>query len=149
MAITKKQAIKELTTGILTKFMSKQQRSCIYHLLNSEEDKYFLEAIERILFIIRETPKTYETRKVTAKDKIVRLHYFYANYDAWIVERDLGDEGQMEPAGEGEQIQAYGLASFFGVKESEWGYISIQEIIENGGELDLNFVPKTVAELKA
>lgn len=65
---------------------------------------------------------------------IVYLHYFCGGSDWWITERDnvVG-----EP-----QLQAYGYASING-SPPEAGYISIQEIIENGVELDFHFTPRT------
>lgn len=73
--------------------------------------------------------------------------------DAWIVERDVGENGTEAPgAGEGDQHQhqAYGKITLFGGgwEEAEWGYISIVELIQNGVELDLYWEPKPVKEMK-
>ena len=45
---------------------------------------------------------------------------------------------------EKEQLQAFGLADLgYG---PEYGYISIEELLENGVELDFHYRPRTVAE---
>jgi len=58
--------------------------------------------------------------------------------DWYITEKDMGDE----------QIQAFGLADL-GMGFPELGYISIEELVENGVELDLHWTPKTLAEVKS
>jgi hypothetical protein len=79
-------------------------------------------------------PKTYE-QDGKGENSIVYLHYFLGDFDWYIIERDV----------ELEQLQAFGLADIF---YSELGYINIAEIIQNGGELDLNWKPKTLAEVR-
>ena len=66
---------------------------------------------------------------------IAYLHYFTGSCDWYITERDTTDE----------QHQAFGLADLgYG---PELGYISVQELIENGAELDLYFEPKPLKEI--
>jgi hypothetical protein len=52
--------------------------------------------------------------------------------------------------GEGPQLQAFGKITICGGgwEEAEWGYISIQELIENGIELDFYWEAKTVKEME-
>lgn len=74
--------------------------------------------------------------------------YIGGSVDAWIVERDVGDskyQAEIDP-----QHQAFGPITLRGesIGESEWGYISIQELIDNGVELDLYWTPKPVREVK-
>ena len=79
---------------------------------------------------------------------MVHLHYFGGSVDAWIVERDMGDSKYQDEIGP--QYQAFGPITLYGesIRDSEWGYISIQELIENGIELDLYWTPKAVKEVK-
>jgi hypothetical protein len=79
-------------------------------------------------------PKTYE-QDGKGENSIVYLHYFLGDFDWFIIERDV------EP----EQLQAFGFACLY---FDELGFISITEIIQNGGELDLNWKPKTLAEVR-
>jgi hypothetical protein len=73
------------------------------------------------------------------------LHYFAGGQASWyITEKDAGSPDDDPGTG---QIQAFGLADLFG-DGGELGYISIAEILENGGELDFHFTPKTLAEIR-
>lgn len=96
---------------------------------------------------------TYQTNDVETDNKVAHLHYFMAGFNAWIVERDVGDSGNPEApgAGEGIQHQAYGLVdmSGIGLEEAEWGYTSIAGLIAHGFELDLHWEPKTISQIKA
>lgn len=122
---------------ILKDFISKQQQGFI----NSANENEFADIIERIKGIIETMPKTYETDNIKADDKIVYLHYFNSGSDYYIVEKDsVPDEPQQ---------QAYGYAILNGdLINAEWGYISIEELIENGVELDLHFAPTPFGQLK-
>jgi hypothetical protein len=75
-------------------------------------------------------PKTYETDG-QGDEAIAHLHYFTSGFDWYITERDMEEE----------QLQAFGLAC---VHETELGYISIVELLRNGAELDLHFMPKAI-----
>lgn len=89
---------------------------------------------------------TYNTEDIETADKVLHLHYFGGGVDAWIVERDVGDD----PAGDGTgpQLQAFGKITVMGGwRDAEWGYISIAELIENGVELDFYWEAKTVKEM--
>ncbi|MCL2874728.1 MAG: hypothetical protein FWF12_00240 [Betaproteobacteria bacterium] len=133
---------------LLAKFMPLQQRLSLREQLEGEEGDFFVQKVLEIADIIRGTPVTYGTEDVDTEDKVLRLHYFMGGVDAWIVERDVGDTPAEN--GEGEQIQAYGKCTLFGGgwREAEWGYISIQKLIENGVELDLYWTPRTCKEMK-
>lgn len=77
-----------------------------------------------------------------------QLHYFaggQANW--WITEKDAGSADDA-PEDKGKQLQAFGLADLFG-DGGELGHISIQEILECGGELDFHFVPRTLGEIRS
>ena len=79
-------------------------------------------------------PKTYE-QDGNGGDAIVSLHYFKGGMEWYILERDKSDE----------QEQAFGLADLG--DGGELGYISIQELIENGAEIDLYFTPHPIKVL--
>lgn len=133
--------------GILANFMSVSQRLTLKELLNGEEGEHFVELVKKLVWRIKGTPVTYNTEEVETADKVLHLHYFLGGVDAWIVERDVGDTTDQN--GEGEQLQAFGKITVVGGGwgEAEWGYISIQELIEAGVELDLYWEPKTVKEM--
>ena len=65
---------------------------------------------------------------------IVCLYYFIGNCNWYIIEKDSEEE----------QLQVFGIADLgYG---PEYGYISIEELLENGVELDFHYEPRTVAE---
>lgn len=71
------------------------------------------------------------------KEPTYHLHYFFRGCDWYIQEKDIDSEDG--------QIQAFGLANLgYGF---ELGYISIQELVENGVELNLHFTPCTREKL--
>lgn len=146
-ATTKFQVSQYLSNGgFFANFMPVSQRFVLRDLLNGEEGNHIAEILIALKHQIENMPKTYETDKIECKEKIVHLHYFRGGVDAWIVERDVGDTPDGD--GLGEQLQAFGMQSFGGLSEAEWGYVSIRELIENGVELDLYFEPKKAKELK-
>ncbi len=101
-----------------------------------EEGDYFFDKIDELYKTITTMPKTYE-QDGKGDDAIVYLHYFRGGMDWYITERDM----------ETDQHQAFGLANLgYG---SELGYISIEELKENGVEIDMHWTPKTLREVKA
>jgi hypothetical protein len=58
----------------------------------------------------------------------------------------MGSDEDAE-ADKGRQVQAFGLADLFG-DGGELGFISIEEILENGGELDFYWTPKTLGAIR-
>jgi hypothetical protein len=128
-------------------FIGPSQLRAIGDGCRGEERQFFYDKVCELSAIVDRMPKTGETDGMGDK-ATVWLHYFAggsANY--WITEKDTGAPGD-EP--EQFQSQAFGLANCFGgPDDGELGYISIPEILANGGELDLYFKPQTLAELKA
>lgn len=125
----------------LKDFMPTQQLAFMQRLTHGEEGQYFISKFAEMAETVSTMPKTYETDNVAMDDKNIVLHYFYANMDWYIIEKDM-------VAGE-PQHQAFGLADI-GYGLSGGGYISIDELINtNGIEIDINWTPCTVAELKA
>lgn len=118
----------------ITEFLSPAQFACIHQGINGEEGQFFIDKVAEYSKRISEMPVVGSR---TAKNPLFHLHYFFRGCDWYIQEKDIQSEDG--------QIQAFGLANLgFG---AELGYISIQELVENGVELDLHFTPCTRAEL--
>ena len=122
--LTKKTALEQLSKVLTAGF------------LNSEEQDFFIEAVDRIYSIMQVMPKILE-QDGKGDNAIAYLHYFTANTDFYITEKDIEDE----------ITQAFGLVSFVS-DYPEIGYISIEEVIKAGAEIDLHFEPKTLGEIK-
>jgi hypothetical protein len=120
--------------SLLQKFISAEQLAVLEMNLKGEERSYFKNLLEELENTLKTMPKTYE-QDGKGENSIVYLHYFLGDFDWFIIERDV------EPV----QLQAFGLADMF---YAELGSINITEIIQNGGELDLNWKPKTLAEVR-
>ena len=118
----------------LHNFLSIEQLTILDMNMKGEERSYFEKLVEELENTFETMPKTYE-QDGKGEDAIVYLHYFIGDFDWYITERDT----------ESEQLQAFGLACIF---YDELGFISIVEIIQNGGELDFNWTPKTLAEVR-
>jgi hypothetical protein len=89
--------------------------------------------------LVSRMPKTYE-QDGQGEHATIHLHYFTAGADWYITEKDA------ETADEPGQHQAFGLADLgYG---AELGYISLVEILASGAEIDLNWTPKSIGELK-
>lgn len=127
-------------------FLSNAQKKAIVSLLNGEEKDFFWEKMSELCRLVETMPKSYETDGQGWK-AVAFLHYFKGGMDFYITERDMGDEKDGENGLiPGAQYQAFGLADHG--HGAELGYISIQELIENGVELDLYWTPKTLDEIR-
>ena len=118
-------------------FVSDSQLEAMGDGVRGEEGEFFKTLFVKLAETITNMPVTYKTDG-QGDEAIVHLHYFRGNMDWYITEKDVGDE----------QIQAFGLADL-GMGYPELGYISIEELVANGIELDLYWTPKTLAEVKA
>jgi hypothetical protein len=126
----------------LKHFMSRCQLGVLAQQLRGEEGEYFADLLLNMAERIANMHKTYE-QDGKGGEAIVHLHYFLGSLDAWITEKDKGDE-----SGSPRQIQAYGVVSLAGgIEYGEMGYVSIEELIRNGVELDLHWEPKTLNEV--
>ena len=122
-------------------FVGDNQLEAMGDGVRGEEGEFFKTLFVKLAETITNMPVTYKTDG-QGNDAIVHLHYFRGNMNWYITEKDMGD-------GDGdEQIQAFGLADL-GMGYPELGYISIEELVSNGVELDLYWTPKTLAEVKA
>jgi hypothetical protein len=128
----------------LQHFIGPSQRHAVIVAMRGEERQFFADKLGELARIVETMPRTYEQ---DGKDDqaIAYLHYFAGGVASWwITEKDLGSPQDTNP---GEQLQAYGLSDLFG-DGGEVGYISIAEILENGGELDFHFQPKTLGDIR-
>ncbi len=120
---------------LLKKFIGKRQLSAVGMGIRGEEGQFFKDKMVEIANTIQNMPQTYGQDGM-GDEAIVYLHYFMGGSDWYITEKDMEDE----------QLQAFGLADLGG--GSELGYISIQELIDSGVELDFYWEPKTIGEIK-
>lgn len=125
-------------SGLLNFFMPKSERFALLETLDGEEGEYMADIVNGMVERINNMPKTGETDG-QGDEAIVHLHYFGGAVDAWVTEKDMGDGTDDQ-----RQHQAFGLVSLG--YEPELGYVSIQELIENGIELDLYWTPKPLKE---
>lgn len=128
---------------ILYHFIGASQGAAIGSALRGEEGKWFGDKLDELAEIVRAMPKTGETDSL-GENAIVHLHYFYGSADWFITEKDVGSPDDA-PEDRGKQLQAFGWAEIL-PGCGEYGYISIEELMENNVELDLHWTPKTVAE---
>lgn len=122
----------------LNNFIGKRQLKTMIELSKGSDDsKFFQEKMLELTALFNIMPKPYETNS-QGKNAIIHLHYFSGGSDFYITERDSSDE----------QLQAFGLVCLNGERQyAEQGYISIQELIECGVELDLHWTPKTLQDI--
>lgn len=131
----------EEALNTLRPFIGGMQLAAIQQGARGEERQFFYDKIAELAETVRTMPQTME-QDGKGEQAIAHLRYFAGGSAAWhITERDA--ETLEEPG----QHQAFGLADLFG-DGGELGYISIVEILAAGGELDLYFTPKTLAEIR-
>lgn len=120
---------------LLGHFINPAQLQTMRTLSRGEEGKFFTDKMKELAQTFATMPKPYKTDG-QGENAMAVLHYFGRGGDWYIVERDSTDE----------QHQAFGITCLTG-EYPEKGYISIAELIENGVELDLHWVPKPIGEL--
>ena len=130
----------------LNHFIGKSQLSVMRSACKGEEGQYYRDMIKKLKDQIFTMPKSYESEGQGDEAKVA-LHYFKGGSDWYIIEKDAGSAHDEVS---GMQHQAFGFACLNGDTENaELGYISIQELIENGVELDLYYKPETIGDIKA
>src|ERR1035437_8579296 len=122
--------------SILQKFVSVSQLQALREACSGEEGRFFEEKLAEVARTIDTMPVTYQ-QDGKGDAAQVYLHYFSGGSDWWITEKDK--DGGVE--------QAFGLASINGY-DPELGYISIEELVSLGVELDLYWTQKTVGEIR-
>jgi hypothetical protein len=127
-------------------FISGNQTKALQDIFKGEESEYAQDIVKSLSGIIENMPSSYETEDTDTPDKIVYLHYFYGASNWYIIEKD---KGSPDDPIQGIQQQAYGYVILNGdTINAEWGYISIQELIQNNVELNFHFEPIKFSELK-
>jgi len=128
----------------LQHFMGSSQRRSVIHAIRGEEREWFVAKMAELARVVETMPETGETDG-EGDAVVAHLHYFCGGVGNWyITEKDKGDSRDEVP---GRQIQAFGMADLYG-DGGEVGYIDIGEILDNGGELDFHWKPKTLAEIR-
>ncbi|WMT47950.1 MAG: DUF2958 domain-containing protein [Acidithiobacillus caldus] len=129
-------------------FLGQQQLAATDGLLKESEEKaFFSDKMRDLEGIIAAMPEIYGTDGMPDETRPVSLRYFGPGGQQWfIIEKDAGDPAKDGP-GFPRQEQAFGLADL-GMGYPEFGYISIPEITRAGAELDYNFTPTTLLEIK-
>lgn len=117
----------------LKKFMNRSQITAMVNAILYSDSKWVYSKLVELLNIVQQMPATYETDEQGA-DAIVYLHYFMAGCDWYITEKDVSPDQQ----------QAFGWAD---MGCGEYGYISIEEIIAGGADLDLFWDPVPVGSI--
>lgn len=125
--------------AILNGFMPGAELRTLADNCRGEEGDYFRQLVAEYATRIKKMPTTYQQAEL-GDQAIVYLHYFTGNCDWHITEKDIDHDNEG-------QLQAFGLANLG--DGPELGYISIAEIIANGGELDLHWKPITLAAVRA
>ena len=134
---------KFLTLHGLQCFIGKRQSLALEELIEGEEGQYFVDMLLELAATIKTMPKTGDTDGQGDK-AIVHLRYFIGNFDFWITERDMGD-GSADL----QQHQAFGFVNLGDPDNAELGYISLPELFASNVELDLNWAPKSLAQVRA
>lgn len=130
----------------LQHFIGRDQLSVMLSNCRGEEGKYFRNKIVALRAQIETMPKSYETDG-QGDEATATLHYFNSGSDWYITEKDAGAPDDEEP---GVQAQAFGFTCLNGdTQNAEMGYISVQELIRHGVELDFYYTPQTVGAIKA
>ena len=128
---------------VLTAFIGRGQAACIRSLLRGEEGAWYRERVAALQAVVDAMPTTYETDG-QGDAAVARLHYMWGSVDAWVTELDMGAKGDTDAD---YQRQAFGMVDLgYG---PELGYINIPELLANGLEVDLTWVPKAIGEIRA
>lgn len=126
---------KQALVTMLGNFIGRTQASVLGDLLRGEERLGIAEQILSVWETIKAMPVSYETDGKETKAVTVQLHYFLGGMDVWVTEKDFGEAREWTPVTP--QLQAFGLIDLNG--EPSLGYVSLQEVVEAGMELDLNW----------
>ena len=81
-------------------------------------------------------PELYETENVPLEEKVMHRRYQIREIGFYWLVSELDKEGNL----------AFGYANLNDDRFAEWGYISIQELLDNGAEIDREWKPCTFTE---
>jgi hypothetical protein len=139
--------MKDFTESIIIvrDFIGWGQVDALSRLYRSKERGAAVEIVERLRKVIEEMPETRGTEGIETPDKIVYLHYFTGGSNWYVVEKDIGAEGEKEPI---KQYQAYGYVILNQDEQNaEWGYVDIETLKKSNVELDFHWDPKPFSEV--
>lgn len=124
----------------LTPFIPRPEMMAIRVSLNGEEGEFFATKLIELAQLVRTMPKTYDNEGKEPEEIQVHLHYFKGGSDWYITEKDKDGKGTE---------QAFGYAVLNGDADcAEMGYISIDELVRHGVELDLYWQPRSLASIQ-
>lgn len=127
-------------TTVLKPFLSKSQFQAIKVAAAGEEAQHFYDKMVEMAEVVTTMHKTYQ-QDGKGMSAIVHLHYFRGGSDWYITEKDREGRGTE---------QAFGYTILNNDRQNaELGYISIDEIVARGAELDLHWDQQTLAQIKA
>lgn len=137
---------KRLLMGALEPYIGRRQREELRGQLKALAGWAVADKLLLLGMTVQGMPKTYEQASL-GEEAVVYLHYRLGNVQAWITERDKGDADPLDNL----QHQATGYVNLYGggFGDAELGYVCIQEYIETGVRLDLDWKPVTVKALRA
>lgn len=81
-------------------------------------------------------PELYETEKIPLEKKVIHRRYQIREIGFYWLITELDKQGNL----------AFGYANLNDDQCAEWGYISIQELLDNGAQLDREWKPRTFSE---
>ena len=125
---------------LLAPFIGRDQFMTIRDAARGEEGDWFIAKLIELAAHIRTMPHSYQTDG-QGDAALAQLHYFTGSCDWFITEKDMGAPDDEDDS----QQQAFGLAR---IHEEELGYISIEELIGCGAELDLHWKVKPITECR-
>lgn len=85
---------------------------------------------------VKEIPVTYDTEEEC--EPIAFIRYTLNSIQWYLIEKDQ----------ENLQFQAYGLVSLGDAHYPEYGYINVPEILKSGAQLDVDFEPRSIKDIK-
>jgi hypothetical protein len=130
-------ALKVLTSTGMNRWMPEVQNKAVIAGLMGEEWQFFYDKMKELANVIATMPKTYE-QDGKGNTALAYLHYFRGGADWYITEKDKEGDGTQ---------QAFGYTDLG--QGGELGYISIDEVLLVGGELDFHWQTKTLGAIKS
>ena len=131
--------------SFLQTFVGRSQAAALRRAMRGEECCYFQQRMESLRKIAHTMPRTYQTDG-QGGEAVAHLHYFTSSADWYIVELDASANDDAID-GVAQHTQAFGLANLGWIPEL--GYINIPQLLANGAELDLHWVPVTLDAIRA
>ncbi len=119
----------------LRHFINPDQLAVLRENCAGEEGEWFQNKVVELATLVETMPKSMQTDGQMYK-AIAYLHYWCGDCFWYITETDKSDPAQRQAFGWGD------------MGCGEFGYISIHNIITNGGELDLHWEPTALENIE-